>query len=63
MEGLERLLREHLIYYNHERTHQGLDGHRIPLAGPHDDFSKHRGEVKCRSRLGNTLNFYYREAV
>jgi len=28
---LEHLLREHIAYYNHERNHQGLDEHPIPV--------------------------------
>ena len=45
----------------HERNHQGLDGHRIPVP-VHDRQTASRSPVRCRSRLGKTLNFYYREA-
>jgi len=62
LQHLEHLLREHVTYYNHERTHQGLPGHPIPI--PLHDQSLHQQDpVRCRSRLGKTLNFYYREAV
>ena len=60
--GLRNVLKKHLVYYNSERNHQGLDDNRKPIRNPHDDFSKGLGEVKKSSRLGNTLNFYYREA-
>lgn len=59
--GLRNVLKEHLNYYNSERNHQGLEGNRKPRRNPHDNFSKGLGEVKKSSRLGNTLNFYYRE--
>ena len=57
------MLKEHLIYYNTERTHQGLEGHCKPLVNKYDVFSGGKGELKKSSRLGNTLNFYYRDAV
>lgn len=55
------VLREHIAYYNHERNHQGLSDHAIPI--PVHDRRLNLRPVKCRSRLGKTLNFYYREAV
>ncbi|MDA3960243.1 MAG: integrase core domain-containing protein, partial [Planctomycetota bacterium] len=59
---LERCLREHVSYYNHVRTHQGLDGRRIPRP-LHDKFSASDGEVIRRSLLGNVLGYYIREAA
>ncbi|MDA3960247.1 MAG: integrase core domain-containing protein [Planctomycetota bacterium] len=59
---LERCLREHVSYYNHVRTHQGLDSRRIPRP-LHDRFSASDGEVIRRSLLGNTLGYYTREAA
>ncbi len=61
-EHLRHCLAEHIAYYNHERNHQGLDGHRFPVP-LHDHDSRSHGEIVCGSRLGKTLNFYYREAV
>lgn len=62
LDHLEHVLREHLAYYNHERTHQGLPGHSIPIP-THDRVSNQRAPICCRSRLGKTLNFYHREAA
>ena len=61
-EHLRHTLAEHIVYYNHERNHQGLSDHRIP-APLHGRCSHATGPIRCRSRLGKTLNFYYREAV
>ncbi len=54
-------LQEHLTYYNHERNHQGLDGHVIPFPKQINEHSK--GRVVKTSRLGNRLNYYFRAAV
>ena len=62
-ESLRHTLKEHLVYYNTERNHQGLEGHIKPLTNRHDFFLKGKGEIKRSSRLGNILNFYYREAA
>ena len=59
---LRVVLREHIAYYNHERNHQGLVDHKIPIPS-HDRDLNLSHPVKCRSRLGKTLNFYYRTAV
>ena len=59
---LDVVLREHIAYYNHERNHQGLADHQIPIPS-HDRDLNLSHPVKCRSRLGKTLNFYYRKAV
>lgn len=56
------VLREHIAYYNHERNHQGLSSHQIPIPA-HVRNLRASDPVKCRSRLGKTLNFYYRQAV
>jgi hypothetical protein len=61
-ESLAHSLREHVAYDNRDRNHQALDGHRSP-APVHDRPSNAHGTIVCRSRLGKTLNFYYREAV
>jgi putative transposase len=51
---------EWLKYYNSERNHQGINEHIIK---PNDDVGSKFGKIKCRSRLGNTLNYYYRSAA
>jgi transposase InsO family protein len=58
--SLRRALAETEIFYNRERSHQGL-GNKIIQP----DFEKPNteGTIKCRSRLGRTLNYYYRDAA
>ena len=46
-------------HYHRERHHQGL-GNQLIQADPKPAGA---GPVKCRERLGGTLNFYYREAA
>ncbi len=60
-EHLSHALAEHIVYYNHERNHQSLPGHRAPVPSHGCDLPSDR-PVACRSRLGKTLNFYYRTA-
>ena len=62
IEQLRHTLAQHLIYYNEERNHQSLPTHRPPL-GLHDDSREANGEIIKRSRLGNRLNYYYRQAA
>ena len=64
-------------HYHEERFHQGIGGQLIRPAFGHDnalsgeagdcvgDEVSHcvGGDIKCRSRLGGLLNFYYREAA
>jgi len=50
-----------MTHYNNERFHQGIGGTLInPIADNDNDAN---GDVRCRSRLGGLLNFYYREAA
>ena len=59
---LETTLHEHIGYHNHERNHQGLSGHPIPI--PLRDREVNPAHpVQCRSRHGKTLNYYYRAAI
>jgi len=51
-------LREFVEHYEHERNHQGLDN-RLITPTP---MSRH-GPIRCRKRLGGTLNFYHRKAA
>ena len=56
---LETVLRTHVDYYNHHRTHQRTDGRRMP-APLHDRFSPSDGPIRKRQHLGNTLVSYFR---
>jgi putative transposase len=50
-------------HYLTSRYHQGLDGRIIrPSASPGNDNAG-LGSIRCRSRLGGLLNYYYREAA
>ncbi len=61
-EILTRSLREHVAYYNHERNHQALPIHRAPVPIHGRPLNAH-GPIVCCSRLGKTLNYYYRDAA
>jgi putative transposase len=60
--SLLKALREYLIYYHEERNHQGK---RNRLLFPTDDFDPYNceGNIKCKSRLGGVLRYYYRSAA
>jgi hypothetical protein len=45
-----------------ERFHQGLGGRLIKNIGPTNDNGAD-GKIACRSRLGELLNCYHREAA
>jgi len=47
--------------YHRERPHQGLGGELI--VGEPAFPQPANGPIKCHSRLGGTLNYYFREAV
>jgi putative transposase len=52
-------VRAFVDHYHEERPHQGLGNELIaPTA-----TSIETGQVRCRTRLGGALNFYYREAA
>jgi putative transposase len=60
---LRYLLREFFAHYHSERYHQGMGSKLIlPLPAPTADNAT-LGAVRCRSRLGGQLNFYFREAA
>jgi transposase InsO family protein len=57
--SLRRAVAEYLSHYHAERNHQGLENRLIvPAAIQANDGTVHR-----YTRLGGTLNFYYREAA
>ena len=58
--SLRRSVREYVEHYHRERNHQGLQNRLLhpTIAAP-----VNTGTMACRSRLGGTLNFYYRKAA
>ena len=60
---LRHLLSEFVAHHHTERYHQGIGGQLIrPRPSPSNDTSR-LATIRCRSRLGGLLNFYYREAA
>ena len=60
---LRHLVKEFVGHYLTERYHQGLGSHIIrPIASPSNDNAT-LDAVRCRSRLGGSLNYYYRTAA
>ncbi len=74
---LRYVIKQYMSHYHEERFHQGIGGQLIRPAFGHDnalsggadhcvcDEVRHRvdSDIRCRSRLGGLLNFYYREAA
>jgi putative transposase len=58
--SLRRALRQYMVHYHRERNHQGLANKLI--AANDADFAD-KAAIARRSRLGGTLNYYYREAA
>jgi len=58
---LRELIHHFTEHYHRERPHQGLEGELIArdVAIPQPA----NGRIRCHSRLGGTLNHYYREAA
>ena len=55
---LERVTREYLVHYHHERNHQGLSNELIePVELPKT------GKIHVNQRCGGLLKFYYRQAA
>jgi len=50
-------IREYLAHYHRERNHQRI-GNRLIVA----EVPVASGSVRCRQRIGGTLNYYYRAA-
>ena len=57
---LRRVIGEYLLYYHHERNHQGLAGRIIE---PGTQIGTSSGKICRRQRLGGMLNYYYRDAT
>ena len=58
---LRYVISEYMEHYHHERFHQGIGSSFIRPIATNDNSGN--GEVRCRSRLGGLLNFYYRGAA
>ncbi len=59
---LRYVISEYIEHYLHERFHQGIDSKLIRPTVANDNAAANR-PIKCRSRLGGLLNYYYREAA
>jgi hypothetical protein len=55
-------MNEYVSYYHERRFHQGLDGKLIEQP-PATNDEQGDGAIRCHSRLGGMLNYYYREAA
>lgn len=59
---LRRVVKEYQQHYLEQRYHQGLDGRLIHTETSANDNAGD-APIRCQSRLGGMLNFYYREAA
>jgi hypothetical protein len=57
---LRHVIKEFMAHYHRERFHHGLGGQLIEKQAP---STAPYGVLRCRSRLGGMLNYYYREAA
>ena len=57
---LRHVIKEFMAHYHRERFHQGLGGQLIEKQATSTAPS---GALRCRSRLGGILDYYYREAA
>ena len=61
-QSLHQALKEYTIHYHQERNHQGKENRLLfPTQG--FDPVTHEGDIKCKSRLGGVLKYYYRDAA
>ena len=58
---LRFVISEFMAHYHEQRFHQGIGSKLIRPMVANENAAI--GEIKCRSRLGGLLNFYYREAA
>ena len=54
-------LSEYVVYYHHERNHQGKEN--LLLFPAIDQLPQSERKVRSRERLGGLLRFYHREAA
>jgi len=58
--SVRKAIHEFVVHYHHERNHQGLDNRLIILEQLVADSA---AGVQRRSRLGEMLNYYHRQAA
>ncbi len=58
---LRYVIKEYMAHYHQHRFHQGIGSKLIRPVSANDNAAT--GAIKCRSRLGGLLNFYYRDAA
>ena len=61
-ESLRRALKEYTTHYHEERNHQGKDN-RLLFPTQEIDSEDQAGKIRCRSRLGGVLKYYYRKVA
>jgi len=61
-QSLQRALKECIAHYHRERNHQGKENCLLFPSQDHEPENRN-GKIKCRSRLGGGLKYYYREAA
>jgi hypothetical protein len=57
-ESLRHVIMEYVDHYHKERNHQGKDNELL-----FPSKLGETGEIKCKTRLGGLLKYYYREAA
>ena len=57
---LRESIKQFMIHYHAERTHQGIDNELIQRDVANDNVA---GEIVCRERLRGLLKFYHRQAA
>ena len=55
------LAQDDVVYYHHERNHQGKEN--LLLFPASDQLPQSERKVRSRERLGGLLRFYHREAA
>ncbi len=74
---LRYVIKQYISHYHEERFHQGIGGQLIRPQFEHGSALTYKpdrcrggevmrrigSDIKCRSRLGGLLNYYYREAA
>ncbi|MBU2512785.1 integrase core domain-containing protein [bacterium] len=61
-ESLRQALREYTTHYHEERNHQGKGNRLLCPPQEYDPVNKDSG-IRCHSRLGGVLKYYFRKAV
>ena len=60
---LRYLVQQFVEHYLSERYHQGIGSKLIQARPTPSNDSARLGAIRCRSRLGGVLHFYYRESA